>query len=135
MQASEGKLGRVFMLRLDEGDDPLRAIEGFAAENGILAAQAFSLAGRYAIGSVLADPDGRPRLRLAAGQEDWPAGETILQEILGISLRRTVDPVSGRETLSRITPSRTRVREKAAPEPEDGGPGTVPVYLFNAELN
>ncbi|MDR1518586.1 MAG: hypothetical protein LBU23_00370 [Planctomycetota bacterium] len=135
MQASEGKLGRVFMLRLDEGDNPFLAIEGFAAENGVLAAQVFSLSGQPMVGSVLPDPEGKPRLRFSAGQGEWPTGETILQEMLGISLRRMVDPVSGLETLAKLSAPRTRVMEKPAPEPEHGGPGTVPVYLFNAEFN
>ena len=135
MQASEGRLGRVFLLHLEEGDDTVRAIENFAAENGVLAAQVFALSGSALAGILAADSNGAPRLRLAGG-EAWPGGgEAVVQEIIGLTLRRVRDPVSGRETLTKTSSSRTRLMEKAAPAPEPAGPGSVPVYLFNAEFN
>ncbi len=139
MKVSEGKLGRVFMLQLEEGDRVADSVERFAAENGILSAQVFAL-GKDALAGIIA-PSGRgkPVLRLPAGRADgpesWANSEIIIQEVVGINFQRVVDPSSGRETLAKIAPTKTRVMEKAAPVPEESGPGTIPVYLFNAEFN
>jgi predicted DNA-binding protein with PD1-like motif len=45
MKATEGKLGRVFVIRLENGDKVPDCIESFAAENGISAAQVILLGG------------------------------------------------------------------------------------------
>lgn len=45
MQASEGKIGRVFVLRLEEGDMIPDCIEKFASEKGIIAGQVQLLGG------------------------------------------------------------------------------------------
>lgn len=138
MKASEGKLGRVFLIRLEDGDDARSAIEAFAAEKGIHAAQVFVVANNALTGIIAPDADGRPSLRLPSGAAladvDWSDGELVVQEVVGIDFRRVVDPSSGRETLARVVSTKTRVMEKAAPEPEETGPGTIPVYLFNAEF-
>lgn len=140
MKASEGKLGRVFMLLLEKGDKPVESIEKFAADNGVLSAQVFVMADRTMGGTIAPDPDGTPRLRLSVGQdaadaEQWIEGEVMVQEMLGIHFRRVVDPASGHETLARVSGKKTRVMERAAPSPDVSGPGTVPVYLFNVEFN
>lgn len=138
MKASEGKLGRVFMLRLDEGDEPAATIERFAVEKKILAAQVFAVSDASLAGIIAPNAEGNPSLRLpvhAGGASGWTGGEVIIQEVTGISFRRVLDPASGRETLARIASTKTRVMEKAAPTPDVEGPGTVPVYLFNAEFN
>lgn len=138
MKASEGKLGRVFMLRLEEGDDPAATIERFAAEKRIVTAQVFLVAESALAGIIVADADGKPCLRLPermSGGGSLAEGDVIIQEVTGIALRRVVDPASGRTTVARIAGTKTRVMEKAAPEPDVAGPGTVPVYLFNAEFN
>ncbi len=45
MKASEGRLGRVFMIRLEEGDIVPTCIERFAEENGLVIGQAILLGG------------------------------------------------------------------------------------------
>ena len=55
MQASEGKLGRVFVLRLDDGDVIPECIEGFAADRDIRLAQVVLLGG-LGSGDVVSGP-------------------------------------------------------------------------------
>jgi predicted DNA-binding protein with PD1-like motif len=45
MKASEGKIGRVFVLRLEDGDKVPECIERFAAEKGIKAGQVILIGG------------------------------------------------------------------------------------------
>ncbi len=45
MKASEGKIGRVFVLRLEDGDMVPEGIERFAAEKGIKAGQVILIGG------------------------------------------------------------------------------------------
>ncbi len=139
MKASEGKPGRIFMIRLEKGDKPAETIERFAAEKGILAAQVFAVAETALAGIIAPNADGNPRLRLpdAMGKGDaaWAEGEVVIQEVIGVAFRRVLDPDLGRETLARVPSAKTRVMERPAPAPEESGPGTIPVYLFNAEFN
>ena len=55
MQASEGKVGRVFTLRLDDGDVIPECIESFAAERNIKLAQVILLGG-VGTGDVVSGP-------------------------------------------------------------------------------
>lgn len=55
MRASEGKIGRVFIVRLDEGDIVPDCIERFAAENGITHGQVV-LVGGIGGGEVVVGP-------------------------------------------------------------------------------
>ncbi|MDR1535991.1 MAG: hypothetical protein LBU64_13010 [Planctomycetota bacterium] len=135
MRVGEGKPGRVFFLGLENENRPIQAIENFAAEKGILAAQVFVLGNPVAAGLLAPGPDGAPRLGLPSGLDIRPEREIVLQELLGIELRRQLDPASGREFLIRNPSSRTRVMEKQAPAPEAAGPGSTPIYLLNAEFN
>lgn len=139
MKASEGKIGRVFMLVLEDGDPPVATIEKFAADNGILAAQIFVMAREMVAGILATDAGGAPRLKLVkdghAVPEHLAGSEVVVQEILGVNLKRVLDPASGTATLAPIAPSRTRVMERPAPTPDVSGPGTVPVYLLNVEFN
>lgn len=139
MNASEGKLGRIFLVRLEQGDDGADAVERFAESNGIQAAQVYVMGSRGISGIIARDADGRPGLRLPGGEERagavWEGAEVVIQELLGITFLRVKDPSSGKETLAKIASTKTRVMERPAPEPEERGPGTIPVYLFNAEFN
>lgn len=137
MKASEGRLGRVFMLRLEEGDDGARSIEQFAEENGIHAGQVFVMTDRAFSGILASDAEGIPGLRMHEQPDPaaWVNSEIVIQELLGIRFLRVKDPSSGRETLARIASTKTRVMENPAPAPESSGPGTIPVYLVNAEFN
>ena len=136
MQASEGKVGRVFVLHLEAGEKATEAIEQFAREKGIHAAQLFAVAKQGLAGIIAPDGQNNPRLRFPPDvDEAWDDGEVVVQELLGINFQRVKDPASGKETLTRIVSTKTRVMEKPAPAPEEQGPGTIPVYLFNAEFN
>ena len=139
VKASEGKLGRVFLIRLEEGDDAKASIEQFALEKGVHAAQVFLVASSTLAGIIAPDAEGKPSLRMPSGaamdHNDWVDGEMVVQEVVGVDFRRVRDPSSGKERLARVISPKTRVMEKAAPEPEGAGPGTIPVYLFNAEFN
>ena len=55
MKASEGKIGRVFVLRLEDGDRVPECIERFAAEKGIRVGQVI-LIGGIGGGQVVAGP-------------------------------------------------------------------------------
>lgn len=137
MKASEGRLGRVFVLRLEDGDDGIKVIENFAVENGIHAGQIFVMADREITGIIASDANGMPGLRFHDNKADiaWPGSEVVIQEFLGIHFRRVKDPSSGQETLARVEATKTRVMTRPSPSPEEKGPGTMPVYLFNAEFN
>ncbi len=55
MKASEGRLGRVFVIRLEDGDVVPTCIENFAEENGISVAQVI-LVGGVGDGEVVVGP-------------------------------------------------------------------------------
>ena len=55
MKASEGKIGRVFILRLEDGDMVPECIERFAGEKGIRVAQVI-LTGGIAGGNIVTGP-------------------------------------------------------------------------------
>lgn len=139
MKVSEGKLGRVFLVRLESGDNAVEAIERFAIEKSVQAAHLFLVSARALFGVIAPNAEGVPQLRLPSGEslerEEWLGGEVVIQEMIGLNFRRVLDPSSGKETLARVISTKTRVMEKPAPTPEESGPGTVPVYLFNAEFN
>ncbi len=132
MQSSEGRLGRVFYLRLEDGD-AADAIRGFAVEKGIHAAQVFIVGSRASGAVLLPSAEGAPDLHCPP-DADFRGCDVVVQEILGFTFHRVTDPSSGRETLTRVR-TKTRVMERPAPTPAELGPGTIPVYLFNAEFN
>lgn len=137
MKASEGRVGRVFMLRLEDGDEGIDVIEKFAMENGVHSGQVFIMTDRDYSGIIASDSSGNPGIRMHESLDGlvWSGAEVIIQELLGINFRRVKDPSSGRETLARVASTKTRVMANPAPAPEEKGPATVPVYLFNAEFN
>lgn len=136
MKASEGRLGRIFIVTLERDDKLPEALEKFARERGIAIAQVMLAADSSVAGIIAPDIDGSPVLRLAGSQiPDASSGEVIIQEILGVNVKRVQDAATGVERLSMLQGSVSRVMKKPAPAPEEPGPGTVPVYLFNAEFN
>lgn len=137
MKASEGRMGRVFVLRLEAGDDGPDAVEKFCLENGVRAGQVFLLAPSAFSGIIASDADGRPGLRMHESPDPaaWNEAEIVIQELLGLHFLRVKDPASGEELLARVAATKTRVMTRPSPEPEESGPGTIPVYLFNAEFN
>ncbi len=81
MKASEGKVGRVFVIRLDDGDAIPECIERFAAEKGVSVGHAV-LVGGVGKGSVVVGP---------RRSEDMPPEPMLLpvdgaHEILGIGV-------------------------------------------------
>ncbi len=139
MKATQGKLGRVFLLHLESGDNAVQAIQDFARDNGIHAAQVSVMADRTLAGIITPDDSDRPVLNLHGltgdGSIEWTDSDVIIQELLDIRFRRVKDPDSGLEVIAKMPSTKTRVMEKPSPTPEVAGPGTVPVYLFNAEFN
>lgn len=124
------------MLWLEDGEDVRETVERFAAEKGMHAAQVFSAGEGGWTGILAPDADGRPGLMFSPGAAGRAAGgNVVVQEMTGINFRRMKDPRSGAETLAQTPSVKTRVMERPAPIPEESGPGTVPVYLFNAEFN
>lgn len=136
MKAIEGKLGRVFLLHLEEGEKAVDALGRFARDKGIVAAQV-SVVANHALNGIIAPDDGDgPSVRLPDPDDPaWLEGDIIIQELLGVNFRRITDPSSGKETFARVASTKTRVMERPAPSPAEEGPGTIPVYLFNAEFN
>ena len=135
MKASEGRLGRIFIVTLEPDDKLPEALEQFARDRGIGIAQVMLASDASFAGVIAPDGEGKPALILSglpAGRNAFP-GEVVIQEILGVNVRRVAD--GGRERLAMLPGSITKVMRKPAPEPAESGPGTVPVYLFNAEFN
>ncbi len=145
MEVAQGSAGRIFVLRLGDGDTVPECIERFAAENNIAAASCLLLggvgSGRLIVGPEQGDTDpivpmpyrlegvheiaavgtifpteaGTPRLHMHAalgrkgdtrtgcvrdGIDIWKIGEVVIQEIVGTSLVRRLDPATGFELLS-----------------------------------
>lgn len=87
MNASEGKLGRVFLLRLETGDAAVPSIEDFAREKGVHAGHVFLVAKQAMVGIIAPDSQGMPRLRFPLGLDESSLLESkvVVQELLGIN--------------------------------------------------
>ena len=116
MKACQGKMGRVFVIRLEDGDVVPGCIERFAEENGVSVGHAV-LVGGIGGGEVVVGPwcsqemPPQPMLLpvdgalgrsgqtmsgcLRPGVETWLVGEVILYEILGVKAVRVRDAESG----------------------------------------
>lgn len=107
MQAAEGKLGRVFVLRLEDGDRVPDCIERFARDNGVARAQV-SMLGGIGAGKVVVGPeDGAaerivPMTRPLADAHEVAAVGTLFPDESGApklhmhaALGRGDDPVVG----------------------------------------
>ena len=88
MKFSEGRMGRVFVLRLEDGDRLPECIEAFAAEKGV--AQAFcALVGGVGSGRIVVGPqDGAamppvPMLTELAGAHEAAAVGTLFPDEAG----------------------------------------------------
>ena len=62
MKSSEGQVGRVFVIRLEDGDTVPDCIERFAEENGVMLGQAI-LVGGIGGGEVVVGKIGRASCR------------------------------------------------------------------------
>lgn len=88
MKSAEGSLGRVFVLRLEDGDRLPECIERFAAENGVMRAYC-ALIGGVGAGSIVVGPeDGaamppRPVLAELRGAQETAAVGTIFPDESG----------------------------------------------------
>ena len=83
MKACEGRIGRVFVIRLKDGDVVPQCIERFAEEKGVSVGRA----GQTMTGC------------LRHGVTTWLVGEIILYEILDADVVRMKDKQSGFELL------------------------------------
>lgn len=113
MKACEGRIGRVFVIRLEDGDVVPECIERFAEEKGV------SMVGLFwwvelGVGVLAPSEDAKPVLHIHAalgragqtmigclwhGVTTWLVGEGILHEILGADIARIQDEQSGFELL------------------------------------
>jgi len=120
MKACQGQMGRVFIIRLEDGDVIPDCIERFAEENGISAGQV-TLVGGITGGEVVVGPkrtdgllaldeSGKPKLHihgalgrsgqtltgcLRPGVTTWLVVEAILYEVLGVKPVRVRNDESG----------------------------------------
>ena len=139
MKIAEGQIGRVFVVRLDAGENPAAVLPALAAERKIRVAHVTLADGRTAV--LAPDADGNPSLGWLDGREGEAPGEAVLWEIVGAPVTRVHDRATGRIRLEPNAPpaaSKTVILPKPVAPPAPAavaGPGTVPVYLFNAELN
>lgn len=89
MKASQGGLGRVFVLRLEDGDRLPDTLEAFAADNGVASAFCALLGGADAGSRVVVGPrDGRvmppePMVHVLAGVHEAAAVGTIFPDAAG----------------------------------------------------
>jgi hypothetical protein len=129
-------LGRVFVVAFGVDDEFAEALEKFAAERGIGVAQVLVTTDRTLSGIIAPGDDGKPALTFAGeSPAEGVVGEAVIQEVLGVKLQRETGGDPGFPRLRPVSGSVARVMEKAAPSPRAEGPATVPIYLFNAELN
>ncbi len=91
MKYASAQLGRVFVLRLEDGDRLPDVIEGFAAEHGIAAALVFFLGGAERGSKVVVGPeDGDvarpvPMVELLTGASEAVGVGTIFSNTDGVS--------------------------------------------------
>jgi predicted DNA-binding protein with PD1-like motif len=127
MHSTEGRLGRIFVLRLHDGDRLPDVIESFAAERNVSTALCFFLGGAKEESRVVVGPkEGYvfppvPMVTLLKGVHEacglgtifvetvtgcvrlgvdvWQIGEVILFELTGVSARRAKNAETGFELL------------------------------------
>lgn len=88
MQAAEGRLGRVFVLRLEDGDRVPDVIEQFAAQQGVTRALCAMLGGVGGGTLVVGPEDGAaaaivPMLKAIAGVHEVAALGTLFPDATG----------------------------------------------------
>jgi predicted DNA-binding protein with PD1-like motif len=102
MRFSEGTLGRVFILRLEDGDMLNDTLESFAAEHGLVAALALYLGGSADGSKVVVGPDAThedsvvPLVHVLAGTREVLALGTIFPDEKG-EPRAHIHVAAGRE--------------------------------------
>lgn len=160
---TEGAIGRVFILRLEDGELLNDTIETFARDKGVAWASVFFLGGSadgsrvvvgpeagraeaacgdaivplvhdlaghrevLALGTLIPNEAGQPVLHAAgregdatvgctrAGLKVWLVGEVVIQEILGATAERVLDPATGFELLEAPETSATVAPVDAPP--------------------
>ena len=115
MKATEGKLGRVFVVRLEDGDMLPACIERLAEKKGITCGHVVligGIGGGEVVGNglIVPDEDGRPALHMHAalgrsgqtltgciryGVSTWVVAEAIIYEITGVKAARLPDKETG----------------------------------------
>jgi predicted DNA-binding protein with PD1-like motif len=102
MRFSEGSMGRVFVLRLEDGDILNDTLESFAAEHGLARALAFYLGGSADGSKVVVGPDATrddsviPLVHVLAGNREVLALGTIFPNEKG-EPRAHLHAAAGRE--------------------------------------
>ncbi|MHB8069344.1 MAG: PPC domain-containing DNA-binding protein [Desulfobaccales bacterium] len=101
MQYNEGKLGRIFTLRLEDGERLPDVLEGFAGEHNIQAALVFFLGGAQHGSRVVVGPDAGqktivPLIHVLQGIQEVLAVGTIFPNAAGQPVMH-LHAASGRE--------------------------------------
>jgi predicted DNA-binding protein with PD1-like motif len=114
MQYSEGRLGRIFILRLEEGDRLNDSIEQFAREKGISHGLAFFLGGSGDGSQVVVGPEaGRediiPIIHTLAGAQEVLALGTLIPNEAGEPVLH-MHGAAGREGRATVGCTRAGVR-------------------------
>jgi predicted DNA-binding protein with PD1-like motif len=90
MQYTEGKLGRIFVIRLHDGDHLPGALESFVAEKNVSSALCFFLGGAKDKGKVVVGPSEGdvmppiPMVRLLSGVHEVCGTGTVFPDETGI---------------------------------------------------
>lgn len=101
MQFTEGRMGRVFVLRLEEGERLNETLEAFARDRGITRGLAFYLGGARDGSKVVVGPEANreaiiPMIHTLAGAQEVLAVGTIFPDAAGAPLLH-MHAASGRE--------------------------------------
>ncbi|MDR0867539.1 MAG: hypothetical protein LBP75_03565 [Planctomycetota bacterium] len=126
MKTAEGKIGRVFILHFENGDQIQTAVEKFLAEAGAAWGYVNFLAenggaGGTLEGAVAPDENGKPRLRWLSGKTP-ASGKAVIYEIVGL-----VGPAADAGGSTRVPPP-------SSPTVVHAGDHTHILTAFNAEF-
>lgn len=123
MKVNEGKIGRVFVLRFENGDNVLAVVNNFIREAGIVAGYM-----HYANTLSMLNVDGGLSTPNNAQLPPCNANDSaIVYEIIGVEL-------TDQKTIERQAPAiiNRLLKEEI---PAHTGDHTHIIYVFNAELN
>jgi len=102
MRYTEGKVGRIFVVRLEDRDKLPEAIESFAQENKVSRGMCILVGGIKNGGKIVVGPEdselreGKTRSGcIRPGIEVWKLGEVIVLEITASTAHRKEDTEAG----------------------------------------
>ena len=114
MRYTEGKMGRVFVLRLEDGERLNDTLEAFAREQNLAHALAFYLGGSASGSRVVVGPDAErtdevvPLLHMLQGSQEVLAVGTLIPDEEGLPVLH-MHAAAGREGLATVGCTRAGV--------------------------